>query len=128
MTRTIDWRCEKCDIEILDALADEDEVRACRICSEPMEQIWWRRRTRNAQWDDTTAVMVLVNDDPSCPSDVRTRYPGRHDCRVPVGYHRVYLRSLAEVGKFEREHHVAVHAMHYDCNGRALDDKMVGTH
>ncbi len=124
MIRTIDWSCE-CGHEIIDALADEHEHKRC-TCGQPMRQIWWRRRSSSAQWDDATAVMVLVNNDPSCPADVRIRYPGRHDAKVPPNYERVYLRSLAEVNKFERSHGVANHVMHYDNNGRSLDDNVRG--
>lgn len=66
--------------------------------------------------------MVHVNHDPNCPDDVRVRYPGRHDAKLKPGYERVYLRSLAEVDRFERDHHVLNHVMHYDSNGRAHDD------
>ena len=91
-----------------------------------MEQVWWSRRSAPAQWDDNTSVMVLVNNDPNCPSDVRVRYPGSHNCRVPTGYSRVYLRSLADVNRFERAHGVANERMHFDRNGRGLDDTVFG--
>ena len=82
--------------------------------------------TVHAQWSDADSVMVLVNPDPSCPSDVRVRYPGSHDAKVPVGYERVYLRNLQEVNRFEKQHGVANHRMHYDNNGNALDDHFRG--
>lgn len=100
----------------------EDEQRPCPTCHTPLEQIWWKRPCGPAQWDDNTSVLVLVNNDPNCPADVKVRYPGRHDAKVPAGYERVYLRSLKDVDKFEREHKVMNHRMHYDNNGRAIDD------
>lgn len=75
----------------------------------------------NAQWSDADAVMVHVNQK---TGDVR--YPGRHDGKLKDGYERQYLRSLPEVNRFEREHGVANHTMHYDSNGRGLDDKIFG--
>jgi len=71
-------------------------------------------------------VMVLVNNDPKCPEDRRVRYPGSHACRVPAGYERVYLRSLADVDRFERVHKVVNERMHFDRNGRGLDDTIFG--
>ena len=127
MARMIDWRCA-CGRVQQDCLEAVDASRECPDCHAQMEQDWLPRVRGDAQWDDNTAVLVLVNDDPSCPRDVRVRYPGQHSARVPDGYRRVHLRSLAEVGRFEREHQVACHAMHFDRNGRALDDKMVGNH
>ena len=124
MARSIDWTCSACGIREW-AMADVDETRTC-TCGQPMQQDWLPRIQRDAQWDDQRAVLVLVNDDPSCPADVKVRYPGSHDCRVPPGYRRQYLRSLQEVNKFERTHGVANHVMHYDSNGRALDDTYHG--
>lgn len=122
MPRSIDWFCE-CGERVRYAMADPDDTRQC-VCGKWMQQDWLPRLRHDAQWDDSTSVMILVNDDPSCPSDVRVRYPGRHDCRVPSGYRKVFLRSLAEVNRFEREHHVMNHRLHYDSNGCALDDGM----
>src|SRR5204863_7346510 len=109
------------------AIAEVDEQRTC-TCGMLMTQDWLPRLKHDAQWDDVRAVLVLVNDDPSCPKDVRTRYVGSHDARVPAGYRRVYLRSLAEVNRFEREHQVANHVMHFDRNGRDLADWNMGSH
>lgn len=50
------------------------------------------------------------------------RYVGSHDAKLKPGYERVYLRSLAEVDRFERSHGVANERMHFDRNGRGLDD------
>ncbi len=125
MKRTIDWFCE-CGVRVPDQMADEAEIRMCDRCHVAMKQDWLPRVRHDAQWDDNTAVMVLVNNDPSCPSDVRVRYPGSHDCRVPAGYERVYLRSLRDVDRFERLHGVANERMHFDRNGRGLDDTIFG--
>ena len=118
--RSIDFVCSACGTRVW-AIASVDETRTC-ACGHEMSQDWLPRIKHDAQWDDNTSVLVLVNDDPSCPADVRTRYPGRHDCRVPAGYRRVYLRSLQEVNRFERDHKVANHVMHYDSNGRDITD------
>lgn len=99
-----------------------DEQRPCSACGTTLEQIWWKRPRGPAQWGDKTAVMVLVNNDPNCPDDVRVRYVGSHEARIPAGYERVYLRSLREVDSFERAHGVANERMHFDRNGRGLDD------
>lgn len=119
MIRTIDWSCG-CGRMERDALADEQEQRRCS-CGLAMEQIWWGTRTRNAQWDDSTAVMVHVN-----PATGEVRYPGQHTAKLSAGFERQYLRSLPEVNRFEREHSVTNHVMHYDSNGRAIDDTFRG--
>jgi len=125
MARIVDLYC-RCGRRENDVMAGVDETFECVDCHEPMEQDWLPRTRRSAQWDDSTAVMVLVNNDPNCPADVRVRYPGQHNCRVPAGYERVYLRSLADVNRFEKEHHVANHVMHFDQNGRSIDDQWRG--
>ncbi len=127
MPRMIDWFCA-CGRKERDCLEAVNATRECPDCHAPMQQDWLPRVRHDAQWSDDSSVLVLINDDPSCPSDVRVRYPGQHNCRVPDGYRRRHLRSLAEVNRFERENNVACHAMHYDRNGRALDDSIVGSH
>ena len=125
MRRMINWFCECGHVEP-DVMADESDIRICSSCHVAMQQDWLPRVRRDAQWDDNTSVMVLVNNDSSCPNDVRVRYPGSHQCRVPAGYERVYLRSLADVNRFERTHGVANERMHFDRNGRGLDDTIFG--
>jgi hypothetical protein len=98
-------------------------------CLGPLPADWHEPRPgtrRYAQWDDNTSVVVDISHDPSVPTDVRIRYVGSHQAKIKPGYERVYLRSLQEVNKFEREHGVANHVMHFDRNGRALDDKHFG--
>ena len=122
MVRTVDWSCI-CGAEIIDALAEENETRQCSRCDALMHQRWWGTRKRNAQWSDTDAVLVHVD-----PKTGDVRYPGRHDARLKEGYERQYLRNLQEVNKFEKEHQVANHVMHFDRNGRDLQDWNVGHH
>lgn len=93
-----------------------------------MRQDWLPRLRHDAQWGDRDAVMVHVTDDPSVPSDVRVRYVGSHDASLKPGYRRVLLRSLREVDKFERDHKVMNHRMHYDSNGRDISDWNIGSH
>lgn len=118
MARLVDLFCE-CGRREPDVMCAPDDIHECPDCHRAMQQDWLPRTKRPAQWDDNTAVMVHVN-----PETGETRYPGRHDAKVKEGYEKVYLRSLAEVDRFERSHKVMVHTMHYDNNGRALDDKM----
>ena len=75
----------------------------------------------NAQWGDADAVMVHVN-----AKTGEVSYPGHHKAKLRDGYERQYLRSLPEMNKFEREHGVTNHRMHYDNNGRAVDDTVFG--
>jgi len=70
--------------------------------------------------------VVDINPDPSCPADVRVRYVGSHTAKIKPGYERVHLRDLQAVNRFEKEHGVANQAMHYDRNGRGLDDYVQG--
>lgn len=129
MRRAIDLACPACSAERHDIIVGEDEAITCVACNSVMEHIWWprARRTGPAQWDDKTAVVVHVARDPSIPDDVSIRYPMRTDARVPVGYEAVRLRSLHEVNRFEREHKVQNHRMHYDSNGRGPDDTFRGS-
>ena len=116
MLRVIDWTC-RCGREELDMLAHETSHRQC-VCGSDMTQRWWgSRRKRHAQWGDGEAVMVHFN-----PKTGEVRYPGRHDHQLKEGFERRYMRSLPEVNKFEREHSVANHVMHFDSNGRDLTD------
>jgi hypothetical protein len=90
----------------------------------PTQQIWWKRSAtkQSAQWDDATAIVVHVARDPLIPDDVSIRYPMRTNAPVPAGYEAVRLRSLAEANRFEREHKVMNERLHYDSNGRSLND------
>jgi len=126
MARSIDFVCPCGHREW--AIADVDETRACPECASQMTQDWLPRIGRNAQWDDRTAVMVHVTDDPNVPADRRIRYVGSHEARLKPGYRRVYLRDLQAVNKFEREHNVLNQVMHYDRNGRDPADGIVGSH
>ena len=119
MSRLVDLFCE-CGRREVDVLCGVDDITECPDCHRAMQQDWLPRVRRNAQWDDNTAVLVHID-----PKTGDVRYPGRHDARLKEGYERVYLRSLDEVNRFERDHKVMVHTMHYDNNGRALDDRMV---
>ena len=121
MIRNVDLACVGCGWQKENVILDEAAEVACECCGNPAEQIWWKRPTaQNAQWDDSAAVLVLRGPDGSI------RYPGQHNCRVPAGYERVFLRNLQEVNKFEREQGVTNHVMHYDNNGRAVDDYVGG--
>lgn len=118
MARLVDIFCA-CGRRETDVMCADDATFECPDCHTLMQQDWWTRRPKPAQWDDHTSVLVHVN-----PETGDVRYPGQHSAKVKEGYERVYLRSLAEVNRFERSHQVAVHAMHYDNNGRSLDDRM----
>lgn len=85
-----------------------------------MEQDWLPRQ-RSGEWDDATAVLVHID-----PRTGDVRYVGSHDAKLKPGYERHYLRSLAEVDRFEREHRVCNERMHFDRNGRGLDDEWRG--
>ena len=128
MVRTIDWVCQACGHEEIDALASEDAYQPCIKCHAMMSQRWWGTRKRYAQWSDADAVLVHMTDDPSVPEDRRIRYVGSHEAKLKAGYRRVYLRNLQEVNRFEKEHRVANHVMHYDSNGRDISDWNVGSH
>lgn len=75
----------------------------------------------NAQWDDSTAPVVFIHEQTG-----EIRYPGRSDANLPAGYKREHIRNLQQMNRFEREHGVANERMHYDSNGRGLDDTIFG--
>jgi len=117
MIRTIDWLCSCCGVEIIDALADEQEEKRCLQCHTPMEQVWWRTRMRAGEWDDASAVLVFRD------KDGNVRYPGRVDAPCPSGFEPVRLRNLHAVEKFEREHNVRSEMAWFDKgSGRGHDD------
>ena len=120
MPRCVDLRCMGCGREQANILLAVEETVECVDCHATMEQIWWSRPRKQAQWGDNDAVLVFQD------KEGKIRYPGRHDAKLPDGYERVYLRSLKEVDRFEREHGVVNHTMHYDNNGRAIDDYVQG--
>jgi len=123
MKRMVDIRCLSCSHEQSDQLLDEHDVVCCIRCGALTEQVWWKRPRGPAQWDDHTAVAVDICNDPTCPEDVRVRYIGSHDARRKPGYERVFLRSLREVERFEREHNVRSEMAWYDRgSGRGFDD------
>lgn len=120
MRRSVDLRCVNCEHEEQNVICEEEAILECPDCHAALEQIWWKRAAQhNAQWDDNTAVLVFINERTGEP-----RYPGRHDARMPPGYRRHYLRSLRDVDRFDREHKVVNEAMHFDRNGRGLDDNI----
>lgn len=121
MPRCVDLRCNTCGREEENVILTVDAMVECVDCHAQMEQVWWKRPRGPAQWDDRTAVMVHVN-----PRTGEVRYPGTHEAKLKDGYERQYLRSLHEVERFEREHGVLNHTMHYDNNGRAIDDYIRG--
>lgn len=127
MPRSVDFVCDPCGVRIW-AIAGVDETRTCDRCGAAMTQDWLPRLRRDAQWDDNRAVLVHVTDDPSVPADRRVRYVGSHDAKLKDGYRKVYLRSLQEVNRFEKEHQVCNHVMHFDRNGRDLQDWNAGSH
>lgn len=92
-----------------------------------MEQDWLPR-IKSGSWGDNDAVMVHVTDDPSVPQELRVRYVGDHNAKLKPGYRREYLRNLSAVNRFEKEHNVCNHVMHFDRNGRDLQDWNVGNH
>ena len=56
----------------------------------------------------------------------RVQYPGRNDVPVPDrlkrrGYERVEM-SPRELRQFEKSHHVVNERMHFDRNGRGMED------
>ncbi len=126
MRRCVDWYCE-CGRREPDVMADESDIRICSSCHVAMQQDWLPRVHRDAQWDDRTAVLVHVTNDPSVPADARVRYVGSHDAKLKPGYERRYLRSLREVEKFEREQNVRSEMAWYDKGtARGFDDEVFG--
>ena len=121
MIRNVDIRCPACSWEKENIILAEDDLVRCQACGHEAEQVWWKRPRGPAQWDDSTAVLVHVH-----PATGDVRYVGSHDAKLKPGYERVYLRSLHDVDKFERQHGVANERMHFDRNGRGLDDSYRG--
>src|SRR5512146_1364783 len=121
MPRMLDYRCASCGHEVLDKFFMEvPDVYPCPQCGAAMDRAWYVLRGQRAPWSDADSVVVFRDKDGGL------RYPGRNDVPTPAGYERVVMRSLREVDKFERQHNVVNEAMHYDRNGRGMDDKFCG--
>lgn len=119
--RMLDLDCHSCGHQIRDKFVMEvPDVYPCPQCNTPMDRAWYLLRGRAAQWSDADSVVVYKD------ADGKIRYPPRNDQPTPTGYERVTLRSLQEVDRFERQHHVVNEAMHYDRNGRGMDDTFRG--
>ena len=103
-----DVRCSACGYEIVDFPFDHipDAIR-CIDCGGDVEIIY-RLRSRDAQWGDRSACIVFRE------RNGKIRYPARNDQPTPHDCERIELRSLAAVGRFERDHNVTNEAMHYD--------------
>jgi hypothetical protein len=115
--------CALCGFEAESSLAFSRHIDEHNGSRHPDEwYVAYRARGQNAQWGDSDAVMLHVTHDPTVPDDRKIRYVGRHDAKLKAGYERVYLRNLQEVNKFEREHKVMNHVMHYDSNGKDITD------
>lgn len=121
MPRMLDYDCRSCGHSIRDKFFMEvPDVYPCPQCGAAMDRAWYVLRGQRAQWSDADSVVVFRDKDGGL------RYPGRNDVPTPAGYERVVMRSLREVDKFERQHHVVNEAMHFDRNGRGMDDKFCG--
>ena len=117
MPRMLDLTCRACGHQLLDEFFMEvPDVIPCPSCGSPMDRLWTLPARERTQWDERDAVVVYRKPDGSLS------YPGRNDRPTPSGCERVVLRSLHEVNKFERDHHVCCEAMHYDRNGRGYGD------
>ncbi len=120
MARSIDWTCACGHRE--PAMAAVDEERDCPSCGLAMTQDWLPRLRRDAQWSDSTAVMIHVD-----PKTGDIRYPGTHEAKLKPGYERRYLRSLREVENFERKQGVRSEMAWFDKgSGRGHDDTYNG--
>lgn len=124
MPRLLDWDCsnESCGHKVRDEFVMEvPDTRQCEHCRFPMVRAYYVSRTsRNAEWSDRDAVVVFKD------ASGKISYPARNDKPTPAGCERVVMRSLAAVTNFERQHKVTNEAMHFDRNGRGVDDTFRG--
>ena len=118
MPRCLDLVCHACSHELRDEFFMEvPDVIRCPKCGSPMDRLWSANPRASTQWDDRDAVVVFRD------AQGKIRYPGKNTLPTPPGCERVVMRSLQEVNRFEREHHVCNEAMHYDRNGRSYGDE-----
>ncbi len=117
MPRMLDCVCHSCGHEFRDKFFMEvPDVIPCPSCGAAMDRLWSVSRRERTCWDERDAILVFRKPDGSLS------YPARNDKPTPPGCERVVMRSLQEVNKFERAHHVCCEAMHYDRNGRGYGD------
>jgi hypothetical protein len=124
MPRLLDWDCSNsdCGFQVRDEFVMEiPDARECPQCHMAMERAYYvSRRQHASQWSDRDAVVVFKD------ANGRVSYPARNDKATPAGYERIVIRSLPEMNKFEREHKVVNEAMHFNRNGRGMDDTFRG--
>lgn len=118
MPRMLDIICPSCDKTWHDVFVSRVPDRIICECG---AQAFVAIGTPSRQpWHERDSIVVFKD------ANGNIRYPGRNDTPTPSGYERVVMRSLLEVDKFEREHHVVNEAMHFDRNGRGMDDYFRG--
>lgn len=87
-----DFSCPDCGI--FERMVDWQTEEVTHECGKQASRVFVTRRTYRAQAFDP----VLVFKDQSG----HYRFPGRNRARIPAGYEPVYLRSSAEVRRFEK--------------------------
>jgi hypothetical protein len=89
-----DFRCKQCGKVFERRVSWDSDTIPCECGSEALRVFISHREYRAQSFDP-----VLIYRDKSG----HTRFPGRNQGTVPDGYEPVYLRTTAEVRKFERE-------------------------
>jgi len=114
-----DFICMKCDT-VLKNMPDRYDHSKHKGCGGELVIFWNTsvRRPAALPMSDTTVVYYSEKEK-------QYQYPGRNDVPVPErlrkrGYEKVYLRSDAEVGRFEKQQNVVNERRHWDRNGRGI--------
>lgn len=89
-------------------------------CGGSLEILWRSTVRRPAALPEAESTAVYYSE-----KENQYQYPGQNDRPVPDylkrrGYEKVWLRSDAAVGKFEREQKVMNERRHWDRNGRGI--------
>src|SRR5439155_23507587 len=108
-----DFICLKCDTVILNSRYDGRKLTHGG-CGGEFVILWTSRVKRPAALPLSESTCVLYS-----PIEKQYQYPGQSMRPIPGylkrrGYEKVWLRSDADVGRFEKEHHVVNERRHFN--------------
>ena len=114
-----DFSCSKCGMVFEDRMLLPGMVMHLD-CGGSLEILWRSPISKPAAFHPSESTVVLYS-----PQEKQYQYIGQNNAPIPDrlkrrGYEKVWLRSDAEVGRFERTQHVANERRHWDRNGNGF--------
>lgn len=109
-----DLLCSHCDKIFFDCLICPSSPGRCPSCQYPLEITYLPRHILNAACHPSETCVVYYS-----PKENKIQYPGRNDIPIPDrlqrrGYQRLEMRSIHDIQRFEKQHHVINERVWYD--------------